>query len=382
MKLNIFGSTGFIGCKTLNIIKNSYNNYKINLLCSNKNYKLLIKQVQIFKPKYVYINDLKCFNLIKKKINEKTKLLNFHELISYLNTSKSDYTILAISGYKSLYYLESILNNTKNLGIVNKECVVSAGHLFKRYLKKKNIEIYPIDSEHFSIYNFLNKNNLNNLKKIYLTASGGPFADKDFFKLKNVKFHQAIAHPKWKMGYKNSIDSATLVNKCLEVVEAHYLFNINYNNLDILIHKQSLVHSIIEYKNFLSQLIYFYNDMRIPLINFLKIKVENNYNKYNIFQFPKKNKLTFEPVLKKTFPIYDFFNKMDKSKPANIINFNIANEFAVNLYKKKHINYVDIYKIISIVTSFNLNLPTKTIKDVIHYHEEFEKYIEIKFSKF
>ena len=137
MKLNIFGSTGFIGCKTLNIIKNSYNNYKINLLCSNKNYKLLIKQVQIFKPKYVYINDLKCFNLIKKKINEKTKLLNFHELISYLNTSKSDYTILAISGYKSLYYLESILNNTKNLGIVNKECVVSAGHLFKRYLKKK-----------------------------------------------------------------------------------------------------------------------------------------------------------------------------------------------------------------------------------------------------
>jgi len=220
------------------------------------------------------------------------------------------------------------------------------------------------------------------LKKIYLTASGGPFADKDFFKLKNVKFHQAIAHPKWKMGYKNSIDSATLVNKCLEVVEAHYLFNINYNNLDILIHKQSLVHSIIEYKNFLSQLIYFYNDMRIPLINFLKIKVENNYNKYNIFQFPKKNKLTFEPVLKKTFPIYDFFNKMDKSKPANIINFNIANEFAVNLYKKKHINYVDIYKIISIVTSFNLNLPTKTIKDVIHYHEEFEKYIEIKFSKF
>ena len=151
-------------------------------------------------------------------------------------------SILSVAGFESLKYLELILINTDKIGIVSKEAVVSAGHILNKIAKKYKTKIIPLDSEHFSIYQNFNKINLqnSNFKKIYLTASGGPFLNRKFNNLKKVSFKEATNHPKWKMGYKNSIDSATLVNKCLELIEAHYLFNIPLNKLDILIHPQSL----------------------------------------------------------------------------------------------------------------------------------------------
>ena len=178
------------------------------------------------------------------------------------------------------------------------------------------------------------------------------------------------------MGYKNSIDSATLVNKCLELIEAHYLFGLPYDQMQILIHPEAIVHSIVEYENYVTQFNLFKNDMSIPILNFLFCS-NLKYKKTNSKLFINKNKnYNFDIVRSEKFPIYNFFCKIDKKKPQNLIKFNIGNEFAVNLFKNKLIKYTDIYKIIEKVTSLNLYSSVNTIKDIIHYHEEVENKLQ------
>tara|TARA_B100000575_G_C23134416_1_gene658676 strand:- start:1906 stop:3057 length:1152 start_codon:yes stop_codon:yes gene_type:complete len=376
MNINIYGSTGIIGRKTLNLIDQNFPNLKVNLLCAKSNLKLLTQQIIKYKPKYAFLYDSEKLLKFDYKIG-KTQFLNLNELHGYLKSSKSNLTLLAISGYKSLYFLESIIENTDHLGIVSKEAIVSAGHIFRKrkYFKKTNV--IPLDSEHFSLFELFNKMNINNnINKIVLTASGGPFYKKKFNSLKNIKFTQAIKHPMWKMGYKNSIDSATLVNKCLELVEAHYLFNIPFKKMSILIHPQAQVHSIVEFENYVTQLNLFKNDMNIPILNFLlltKLKNCKNNNNYFVNDY---NSLNFENVKNEVFPIYKFFNKIDKNRPENLIKFNIGNEYAVNLYKNGIIKYTDIYKIIKKVTYLNLYSSVNTIKDILNYHEEVEKKLQ------
>ena len=378
MNINIYGSTGIIGKKTLSIIDKDFPNLKVDLLCAKSNLKLLSHQIKKYTPKYAFLHDHEKFSNFNYKIG-KTKFLNLDELKSFLLSSKSNLSLLAISGYKSLYFLENIIQNTDNLGIVSKEAIVSGGHIFKKknYFNKTNI--FPIDSEHFSLFELFDKiSSKTKIKKIILTASGGPFYNKKFYSLRNVKFQQAIKHPKWKMGYKNSIDSATLVNKCLELIEAHYLFDIPFNQMDILIHPEALVHSIVEFDNYVTQFNLFENDMSIPIINFLcKSKIKYKYDDKR-FYINKYRNLNFNVVKDDIFPIYKFFYKINKKKPENLIKFNIGNEFAVNLYKENKIKYTDIYRIIKKVTSLNLYSPLNTIKDIIKYHEE----VEIKLLNF
>ena len=335
MKINIFGSTGIIGSKTLSIINNYFQEIKINLLCSNRNVRKLIDQINLYSPKYVYLNDSTKVDLLRNNINKNVIILNFNELKSYLINSRSDLSLLAISGYKSLNYLEPILVNTDSLGLVSKEAVVSAGHLFKNFNKKLRSKIYPLDSEHFSIYQNISKSNLD-LFKVILTASGGPFLGKNYKSLNNISFAEASKHPKWKMGYKNSIDSATLVNKCLELVEAHYLFDFPFEKLDILIHPESQIHSIFEYKNYIYNMNAFQNDMLIPLYSFLNQKFNYSLNN-DKFRIRNNTPLNFFVVKNREFPIYKFFKNLNKSNPSNIIKFNVGNEYAVNLFKNNKI---------------------------------------------
>ncbi len=378
MKINIFGSTGIIGSKTLEIISNYFPRIKVNLLCANSNVRKLIKQIETHSPEYVYLNDQDKLNFLKKNIKKKINILNFNELKDYLINSKSDLTLLAISGYKSLNYLEPILINTESLGLVSKESIVSAGHLFKNFSKKYKNKIYPLDSEHFSIFQNLKKNNFE-IKKIQLTASGGPFLGKKFQSLKDISFLDASKHPKWNMGYKNSIDSATLVNKCLELVEAHYLFNLPYKKLDIVIHPESQIHSIFEYNNYIYSMVAFQNDMLIPLYSFLNQKF-NYVLKKDIFKIKNNFTLNFTNVKNLEFPIFNFFKNLDKSEPSNIIKFNVGNEYAVNLFKNKHIKYTEILNIISKITSINLEYKLNNIKDILFYHELLEIKINEKLN--
>ncbi len=373
MNINIYGSTGVIGKKTLSLIDKNFQNLNVGLLCAKSNLRLLTTQIKKYQPEYAFLYDHSKLTNFSYKIG-KTKFLNLNELKSYLLSNKSNLSLLAISGYKSLYFLENIIQNTDNLGIVSKEAIVSGGHIFKKkkYFNKTNI--FPIDSEHFSLFDLFKRiKNKNGIKKITLTASGGPFYKKKFNSLRHIKFQEAIRHPKWKMGYKNSIDSATLVNKCLELIEAHYLFDIPFDKMKILIHPEALVHSIVDYDNYVTQFNLFKNDMSIPILNFLnysKIKYNFNSNKYAINEY---SNLSFHEVEDDIFPIYKFFNNINKKKPENLIKFNIGNEYAVDLFKNNKIKYTDIYRIIKKVTSLNLNSSLNTIKDIIDYHEEVEK---------
>ena len=376
MNINIYGSTGIIGKKTLSLIDKNFPNFNVDLLCAKSNLNLLTQQIKKYKPKYAFLYDHEKIANFDYKINQ-TKFLNFHELKSFLSSSKSNLSLLAISGYKSLYFLENIIQNTDNLGIVSKESIVSGGHIFKKknYFNKTNI--FPIDSEHFSLFEFFDKiNTKTKIKKVILTASGGPFYKKKFNSLKNIKFQQAIKHPKWKMGYKNSIDSATLVNKCLELIEAHYLFDIPFNQMEILIHPEALVHSIVEFDNYVTQFNLFKNDMSIPILNFLHQTKKSNILINNKLFINSYKKFNFEEVRNENFPIYNFFRQINKKKPQNLIKFNIGNEFAVNLFKNNKIKYTDIYRIIKKVTSLNLYSSVNTIKDIIQYHEEIENKLQ------
>ena len=377
MNINIYGSTGIIGSKTLKILNDYFPKIKINLLCANKNVNKLIKQIHLYSPKFVYLNNKKKLSILKKNINSTTKILDYNELVYYLKETKSDLSLLAISGYKSLNYFEIILKNTHSLGLVSKETIVSAGHLFNKYNKSIKNKIFPLDSEHFSIFNYLNKNNIDDLAKLTLTASGGPFLGKKYSSLSNISFKKASSHPNWKMGYKNSIDSATLSNKCLEIVEAHYLFNLPFEKLNVIIHPQSKIHSIFEYKNYIYNMIAFYNDMTIPIYHFLN-QDQNSTLKYNKFSLVKNSEYKFMDVKFSEFPILKLFNEMDKYEPTNIIKFNVANEFAVNLFKNNIIKYTDIYKIVAKITSLNLNYKLKSIKDILEYHELLERKILLK----
>ena len=378
MKINIFGSTGTIGVKSLNILYKYFPSIKINLLVSNKNINLLVKQVKKHKPKYVYLNDQSKYISLKKLINtSKTKILNHEDFASYIIESYSDLTLLCVSGHDSLNYIEGILKNTKKLGLVSKECIVSAGHIFKKIIFKRKIIIYPLDSEHYSLFNFFNKLQFNNnYKKIYLTASGGPFLNTKLNRFKNISFDQAITHPKWKMGFKNSIDSATMANKCLEIIEAHYLFNIPYNKVDIVIHPESLIHSIVEYGDFNSHMNYFYNDMFIPIFNFLNDskKSNNKLLEFKKFDFKKTN-LNFLDVDNKRFPIFKTFMLLDKSNISNIVKFNCANEFAVDLFRLKKIRFDEFNKIINKCLAIDINYPINSIKNIIEYNKTYLKKI-------
>ena len=379
MFINIFGSTGTIGTKSLDLVYKYFPELSIDLITANNNCNKFILQIKKYQPKAVYINNENHYKILKKNIPKNILILNKFDIHDYLINSKTDLTILAISGICALEYIRSISLNTSNLGLVNKESIVSSGHLLNRILSKNNTKLFPLDSEHYSLNN-LNINN-KNIKKIYLTASGGPFLNINPDNIYKAKISQVIKHPKWKMGRKNSIDSATLSNKILEIIEAKYLFNLPLNKLDIVIHPEAFIHSIVEQNDFQSNLNYFYPDMSIPIINFIsKVSLTKplliNKNK---FLFKKSNQLNFYNVDINKFPIYKLLKEIDFDNPVNAIKFNIANEYAVNLFLAKKIQFGDIYKNICEFMLIDINSSTKSIENVINIHYEFISLLNKKY---
>ena len=379
MNINIYGSTGRIGILSLKILDKNFQNIKINLLTANNNYIKLIEQSKIYKPKYIYLANEKKIKYLKNKIDKKIKILNYKDLLKYLSSSHSDLSLLAISGYNSLNYLKEILQNTNNLGLVNKECVVSAGHLFKKMKSKYKVNIFPLDSEHFSISHNMKKFNHKNIRKVYITASGGPFFERNIKTFNKISLSEATSHPKWKMGYKNSIDSATLANKCLEIIEAKYLFDIPFNKIGVVIHPESLVHSIIENINFTSVYNYFYHDMFIPIFNFFNFfspsNKKENINKNFLIDFKNDMNLNFHEVSLNRYPIYKIFQNLDKSHTSNLIKFNCANEYAVDLFKSGVIKFNEISESIQFFLSLEFNYPVNSINSIIEFQKKYVKKI-------
>ena len=265
------------------------------------------------------------------------------------NIKNSDITIAAIPGIAGLSPTIKLLKKSKKILIANKESVICGWNLIKKIASKNNTKIVPIDSEHFSIMKLLENQKIENVKRIYLTASGGPFLNFKTSQLRNVKPKQALKHPKWKMGKKISIDSASLMNKLLEVIEAQKLFSLELHKINIVIHPQSLIHAIIELKNGLYKFIYHKTTMMIPLAsaifddsidikNFIEPKLINN--KRIFFQ-----NLNFQEVDKQKFPIIKLMARINEHKSTPII-INAVNEILVDQYLKKKIAFNTFYKLI------------------------------------
>ena len=344
-KISILGSTGSIGLSSLKIIDKRKNNFEIYLLSGNKNFNLICKQIKIYKPKYFVISNLKVFKKVKDKFKQKKIIIlnNFSEL---KKIKKIDITISAIPGIDGLLPTIAIIKFSKKVLLANKESIICGWRLIKNASKIYNTELIPIDSEHYSIFNILKKYKISEIKKIYITASGGPFLNYKINNLKKAKFYDALKHPKWKMGKKISIDSSTLMNKLFELVEAQKIFNIPNEFLEIIIHPNSLVHAIISFKNGFSLFVYHQTSMIIPISNAIfngKVDIENFYKTNN------KNKeiesLIFKKVNPKIFPTIKFKDLINKY-PSSPIIINSANEILNSYFMRGKIAFFDIFKTI------------------------------------
>ena len=280
-KIAILGSTGSIGKQTIEIIRKNKKKFKILLLTANKNHSLLSRQIKEFNVKNVIISDPKSYLILKKKFKN-INIINDLNKIDKITSSKFDYAMSAISGFNGLKPTIKIIKKTKILAIANKESIICGWDLIKRQLDKHNTKFIPVDSEHFSIWSVIKNVNPNLIDQIIITASGGPFLN-----LKNKKIKKtpklATNHPNWKMGKKISTDSATLMNKVFEVIEAKKIFNLSMNKFKILIHPKSYVHAIVKFKNGLIKLVAHDTNMKIPIFNSIYDEDKNKFNS-------KKNK--------------------------------------------------------------------------------------------
>ena len=368
-KICILGSTGSIGQTTLEIILKNKKDFDVVLLSGNNNVELLISQAKKFKPKYVYSNNF--FFKEKLKTFCKNNNIYFIDDLNSLKKIKFDVTIAAISGMAGLLPTINIIKFSKKILIANKESIICGWKFILKELKKHHCNFTPIDSEHFSILNLIENKNLNSVKYIYLTASGGPFFEKKV-NLNKVTPAQAAKHPNWKMGKKISIDSANLMNKVLEVIEASLIFNLPINKFKIIIHPQSLIHAIIEFKNGLSSMLYHYNDMKIPITNSL---YNNFYNyKNNDHKFLSQNKLTFIEANSKKNPSLKILSLNNVLNENGFILINALNEILVQKFLKNKITFPDITnKLIGIL---NTNIVKNYLKNhqIRHINDVFKVY--------
>ena len=342
-KIVILGSTGSIGISLINIIKKDKRKFKIELLTANKNYKKLIKQIKFFNVKNVIITDKKSF-LITKEIlkNKNINIYNdFNSLSKILKNKNIDYTMSAISGFDGLEPTLNIIKFTKIIAIANKESIICGWDLIKKQLNKFNTKFMPIDSEHFSIYALIDDIKSNNLEKVYITASGGPFRKYPLKFFKNITLKKALNHPNWSMGKKISIDSATMMNKVFEVIEAKKIFNLKYNQLEILIHPQSYLHAMVKFKNGLTKLLIHDTNMTIPIFNSLYPKFENKIisNKLDI---KKLNTLDLQEINQKRFPVISIIKNLKDTDSLFETVIVVANDCLVNLFIQKKIKFIDI----------------------------------------
>ena len=343
-KIAIFGSTGSIGSSLLKIIKDDQKKFKIELLTANKNYKKLIKQVKLFNVKNVVVTDYNSFLIATKLLkNAKVKVFNnFDSLNKIFNANnKIDYSMCAISGFQGLKPTLDIIKFTKTIAIANKESIICGWNLIKKDLKKYKTYFVPVDSEHFSIWSLLDDNKKNNFEKIYITASGGPFRNLSFKKFRNISVKDALKHPNWSMGKKITIDSATMMNKVFEIIEAKKIFNLNYNQLEILIHPKSYLHAIVKFNNGLSKLLVHDTNMTIPIFNSIYL---NNNKKIKSKKINIKilNNLNLKKVDKIKFPVMKILKNInDKDSLFETIIVS-ANDKLVNLFLCEKIKFTDI----------------------------------------
>ena len=362
-KIIILGSTGSIGQNTLKIIRANNNDFSIQLLSTNKNINKIFNQAKEFKVKNIIINNLKKYLEAKQKFKKKGFRIfnNFDDIDKIMKKSKVYYSMIAISGLDGLKPTLKLTKYSKNLAVVNKESLICGWSLIKKNLKNYKTNFIPIDSEHFSIFSLLNNSNINHIEKVYITASGGPFINLPKNNFDKIKPKDALKHPNWRMGKKITIDSATLMNKVFEVIEAKNIFNLDYNKISILTHPKSYVHAIIKFNNGLTKILVHDPDMKIPIYNSIYL---SNIKKIKTRPLNLKilNNLELKNVDTEKFPLIKLLKKLPNHSSLFETVLITINDYLVFKFLDKKINFQKLIDLINRISNF----------------KEFQKYKKIR----
>ena len=380
-KIVILGSTGSIGKTLLKIISKDKDNFSIELLSANKNHKLLLKQAKKFNVKNIILTNKKNFESNKSTFyKNKIKIYNYYKNLNKIFKKKIDYTMSSIVGIDGLDPTLKIIKHTKKIAIANKESIICAWNLIQNELKKNNTKFIPVDSEHFSIwYSLLNKKK-SNIEKIYLTASGGPLLKIPKKKFNSLNVSQITKHPNWNMGKKISVDSSTLMNKVFEVIEAKKIFNIKYDKISILIHPKSYLHALIKFNDGMIKLVAHDTTMEIPIFNTIYENGQKEFKSKKI-DLIKLNNLNLLNIDEKKYPLINVL----KYLPSNDSLFETvlvsANDYLVDLFLKRKINFLDISKMFSKVVfskefSKYKKISPKNLDEIV----KLNKYVHLKIN--
>ncbi len=378
-RLSILGSTGSIGQNTLDVVSRNEKNFKVVALAAGKNIDLLEKQIRTFSPDIVAVADKKTADSLSKRIN-RLEILSGIEGISYAASyEKSDFVISAIVGSAGLMPTLAAIRSGKSVGLANKEALVMAGDIVMGEAKQKRVRIIPVDSEHSAIFQCLEGHKREDIKRIILTASGGPFVDKSREELENISAKDALKHPNWNMGQKITIDSATLMNKGFEVIEACWLFDLPPDKIEILIHPQSIVHSMVEFKDRSCLAQMSTPDMRGP-ISYALSYPDRLEDPIPALELDNIESLTFRKTDNKNFPCLSFAYDAIKTGGTMPCVLNASNEIAVYAFLNNRIGFNDIPVIIKRTGDSHTVTSLPSLDDILEAdrwaRETSEKYIE------
>ncbi len=380
-KIVILGSTGSIGRNTLKIIKQDKNNFEIILLSTNKNINKIFKQAKEFNVKNIIISDYKSFHKAQMKLKKsRLKIYNNFNSFKKIFKKKNDIIMSSITGLSGLEPTLKSIKFTKKILVANKESIICGWSLIDKELKKHKTNFIPVDSEHFSIHSLLDTENKNEIDRIYITASGGPFLNFPKKKFSRIKLNQALKHPNWKMGKKITIDSATLMNKVFEVIEAKNIFNIDYEKISILTHPKSYLHAVIKFKNGLIKLLMHDPDMKIPIYNsiYKNILKKNNHKPINL---EIMNNLDLRKIDLKKFPLIRILNKLPKKNSLYETILITINDFFVHKFLEKKIDFNKLIKLIIKLSSLKEFQKYKRIRPQnAHEIYKLRDYVSLKLS--
>ena len=343
-KITISGSTGSIGRQALEVIEKLPDRFEINSLTAGKNINLVREQIKKFSPKNVCVEDAEDAKILKTEFPKINFLSGSDGLNEICSDRSNDIILVAVSGKIGLKPTMTAIKNKINIALANKETLVMAGNIVMQEAKKNGVEILPVDSEHSAIHQCLK--NKSGLKRLIITASGGPFLHSSTEEMKNADSNHALAHPRWSMGKKITIDSATLMNKGLEIIEAHHLFNVDYKDIKTVIHPQSVVHSAVEYKDgsVIAQL--GLPSMHIPIQYAICYPERVEGIKTDSFDFAKIATLTFEEPDCEKFPLMKLAVECGKKENSYTVCLNAADEVAVYAYLDGKISLWNICEVV------------------------------------
>ena len=370
----ILGSTGSIGTQTLEVIKQHQASFEVEVLTANNNAALLIEQAITFQPNVVVIANEALYDEVSVALEEHDIKVyaGLDAISSVVQMETIDVVLTAMVGYAGLLPTIKAIEAGKTIALANKETLVVAGELITQLAQEKGVNIYPVDSEHSAIFQCLVGEFYNPIEKIILTASGGPFRGKDRSFLESVTKAQALKHPNWEMGAKITIDSATLMNKGLEVIEAKWLFNLTPEQIDVIVHPQSIIHSLVQFEDSSMKAQMGIPDMKVPIQFALSYpnRLKSDFPRFNFLDYPE---LTFEQPDYKTFRNLEMAFVALREGGNQACTLNAANEIAVDAFLKEKIGFLEISEVIEQTVSKTSFIQKPSLEDYINTDQEARK---------